>query len=362
MIKRLLPAIILASLVCEVTCPAVAESATLEFHDICVVTKECVATHLNSSVRKAPSYYDNIVARDGSFGPEHFVVGMHILIRQIDRKCLSGNLDRKNSHAGFESIPVHALGFEGSDFFIKAASIPQFGIPEKPLNGKIEILRPLNAVIYEANINFDRKPVAYFPSYLRPRGGDTCSLTENLIFSGQLGECFGCLCLIRSGVNHCLSLGGRGLHFLQLGFSGFNSIPRYFNAVLGNYERNNRYDESNKGEESCGSGGYGRYPFRCIHLSRYAFSLIIFVIAFASMLAAYFWLLFAVAVPKGVKFGWWFDRFDVHQWSPGRRSVVALAFFLISAVLIIIAVRLVLPHHDLPSPRPLNQISSIRTI
>lgn len=159
--------------------------------------------------------------------------------------------------------------------------------------------------------------------------------------------------LCRLGLLNCccdnlISLRGGRPHFIKLSLSDADTV---FRNIEGG--------ESDKGRNSAGDSGN---PLRKIQIWKYPATALLGVLSFILMLLAYFWLLFAVAVPKGVKFGWWFDRFNVHLWSPGRRGMVALAFFLISVALIITAVRLVLPHHDLPSPHPLIQISSIRTV
>lgn len=69
------------------------------------------------------------------------------------------------------------------------------------------------------------------------------------------------------------------------------------------------------------------------------------VLSFVMMGMAYFWAMFAVAAPLGARFGClWFDRFGVRRWNVGRRSLVALSFFLLSIGLILLAVWLALLH------------------
>lgn len=137
-------------------------------------------------------------------------------------------------------------------------------------------------------------------------------------------------------------------HFVQLGLRDGAADYRDAKSAESNY--------------GCCYGRDGSHPFWGVQFWKYIFAFFSMVLAFASMLLAYFWLLFAVAVPKGIKFRWMFDGFNVHMWSPRRRGMVALAFFLISVALIITAVRLAFPHRDLPKSHPLNQISSIRTV
>lgn len=74
-------------------------------------------------------------------------------------------------------------------------------------------------------------------------------------------------------------------------------------------------------------------------------ALMVAVLSLVMMGMAYFWAMFALAAPQGVRFGFlWFDRFGVRRWNVGRRSLVALSFFILSIGLIFLAVFLVLPH------------------
>lgn len=173
----------------------------------------------------------------------------------------------------------------------------------------------------------------------------SCSLKLPLDYvkltSSQVSQILNCVGLFLGSGNKLLCLSGRGLHI---------QVAEY---------RNSQGSDSDKRSSQCGECAN---PLWSKQAPKFAGAFIASALAFVNMGLAYMWFLFAVAAPRGVRYAWWFDRFDVHMWSSSRRGVVALAFFLISVALIIAAVRLALPHRDLPSSQPPNQISSIRTI
>ncbi len=75
-------------------------------------------------------------------------------------------------------------------------------------------------------------------------------------------------------------------------------------------------------------------------LIKYGTITVLALAAFALMLTAYFWFLFAVAVPVHWRFEWWFDRFNVSEWPRWKRGLTALAFFVVAVVCDITAARI----------------------
>lgn len=160
---------------------------------------------------------------------------------------------------------------------------------------------------------------------------------DNHLLVGKAFQLFNSLGLIACSINKPICLFGRITHFIQLASRDLNLFPIKFISV----DAENAHDESNEkgpgSRESTNPVWQPEFPTLVAAAA-------ICVVGWGVMLVAYFWLLFAMAVPKGEKFGWWFDRLNVHLWNKGLRVLIAGVFCSLGVTLGILAVLLALPH------------------
>lgn len=215
-------------LVCYVTRSAVAELVADSFSGTEIIAEECVSPDVDSAIGEAPCYHSDGISVNFICGPAHSFCWFDLCIRKIDWDFFSRHLNREYSHSGGENIFLHAFGLQPRDFFTVSTSVPLLHISRKSFNRKIEVLSPFEAVVNKFKINsywFSRNDI---PHYLCSSGGNTCSLAENLIISGQLGKGFGGLSLCDSSLHQSLALFGRGSHFGKLIFDKLDVNDRRY--------------------------------------------------------------------------------------------------------------------------------------
>lgn len=342
------PALMATALISLIADPANAQGLDLAFSRLIVEAESRMGINAHCFVIDAAINYDDIFARNHSIRERDIVKrgasvsSNGIVLVRIER------FREDNSANGPIVLAKAGIRIVDYDLLCRFGEVPTFVGPNPDIHIDVNEKRWRFAEVAME----DRWPDFFADCNAIGKcglaGAKPSTLLNGQRVSGDLSNSLCRFGLLDGRCDYLVGLRGGRPHFFQLGFGNAHTVSGYVES-----------GESDKGRNGAGDGGN---PLWKIQIWEYSAAALLGACSFALMLFAYFWLLFAVAVPKGIKFGWWFDKYNVHLWSPRRRGVVALALFLISVTLIITAVRLALPHRNLPTSHPLNQISSIRTV
>ena len=321
--SRKLSAVVLCALICIIPCLTNIEGAGRAEPLFIEKTEGTVCTYIGCFVNKTAVKRDNVLLVNDRVWEADGFLG-HFLVSIINVVPKSIRYVGENCASNLVGTSPNARILCGYYLSASRAIFPLIWGEKINTHYRLEELGWRVTCINVSNYRGDALTNLNSPFQGSMKRSNPSTLSSNKCVMCCIGNLFARCGLGRSGSNHLVRLFRARTHLIQLAL-GHEIIKK---------SNDNPRNSSNSSRQGCNSTN----PFWRIQFWKYIASVFFGILSVAAGFISYFWLLFTVAVPRGVPFFYgWFGGFRVAQWDSRKRRKVAVLFGIFSMTSIIIA-------------------------